>query len=132
MKHKHAENMLAYAQDAMEIDKPWERWEYYSCIQESWVPIHKSPLWDEGTEYRRKPRTININGFEVPEPVREPLEYGQEYYIPTIAGDLMVAALFAWYDNDHDRWLEKGIIHLTKEAAEIHAKALLSFTQTQP
>ena len=26
--------------------------------------------------------------------------------------------------------LEKGILHLTKESAELHAKALLSFTAT--
>ena len=25
--HKHANLMLQYAQDAMETDKPWERWE---------------------------------------------------------------------------------------------------------
>ena len=28
MKHKHAELMMQYAQDAMETDKPWERWQY--------------------------------------------------------------------------------------------------------
>ena len=34
MKHKHAELMMQYAQDAMETDKPWERWE--SFIKDSW------------------------------------------------------------------------------------------------
>jgi hypothetical protein len=130
MKHKHAENMLAYAQDAMETKKPWERWEWFNEYDQEWETLTLNPKWGLNAQYRRKPRTININGFEVPEPVREPLEYGQEYYTPTIAGDLRVAVLFSWYDNDHDfRWLEKGIVHLTKEAAELHAKALLSFTQ---
>jgi hypothetical protein len=133
MKHKHAENMLAYAQDAMETETPWERWERRYKGDDHWESLKYCPTWIPLAEYRRKPRTIIINGFEVPEPVREPLEYGQEYYIPTIAGDHRVAALFMWYNNDHDsRWLEKGLIHLTKDAAETHAKALLSFTITQP
>ena len=34
MKHKHAELMMQYAQDAMETDKPWERWEVF--IKDSW------------------------------------------------------------------------------------------------
>ncbi len=121
--------MAQYAQDAMETPTPWERWEM-SGAGKFWLTCFATPTWDNELDYRRKPRTININGFDVLEPVREPLEYGQEYYIPTIAADLRVASLFTWYDNDHDfRWLEKGIVHLTKEAAELHAKALLSFTQ---
>jgi hypothetical protein len=28
------------------------------------------PHWISNVDYRRKPRTININGIEVPEPVR--------------------------------------------------------------
>ncbi len=121
--------MLAYAQDAMESEKPWERWEYYCFIKGKWVPIHKSPLWDDGTEYRRKPRTININGFEVPEPVREPLEYRQDYYMPSIAFDPGTDHHTWRGDKYDDEWLARGLIHLTKEAAETHAKALLSFTQ---
>ena len=31
-KHIHADLMLQYAQDAMETDKPWERWEVYGKI----------------------------------------------------------------------------------------------------
>ena len=27
-KHIHADLMMEYAKDAMETDKPWERWEY--------------------------------------------------------------------------------------------------------
>jgi hypothetical protein len=129
MKHKHAENMLAYAQDAMETDKPWERWEYYDRIQESWVTTKVSPLWREKNQYRRKPRTININGFEVPEPVRVPLETDTNYYCPHLASSELVSVSTWWDDGCDARRLNSGIIHLTKEAAVTHAKALLSFTQ---
>ena len=128
MKHVHAENMLAYAQDAMETDKPWGRWEYCSRIENLWRQAQENPTWSEENQYRRKPRTININGFEVPEPVREPLENEQKYYIPSLAFDAILT--ISWgNDKDENEWLKKGLIHLTSEAAEIHAKALLSFTQ---
>jgi hypothetical protein len=129
MKHKHAENMLAYAQDAMESEKPWERWEYYCFHKGKWVPIHNSPLWDDGAEYRRKPRTININGFEVPEPVREPLRIDDDYYIPYLGSPSLTVDTTWWNDDCDTNRIKSGIVHLTKEAAELHAKALLSFTQ---
>lgn len=130
MKHKHAENMLAYAQDAMETDKPWERWEYLAIeCSNTWRKCEGQPAWHFAMEYRRKPRTININGFEVPEPVWEPLEDMQEYFVPSLAYDAG-ADCHTWHGDKYDfRWLEKGLIHLTKEAAATHAKALLSFTQ---
>jgi hypothetical protein len=132
MKHKHAELMAQYAQDAMETETPWERWEVYDHIQELWVQMFQNPVWRDEIEYRRKPRTIIINGYEVPEPVREPLQDWQEYYMPSITFEAG-ADCYTWRGDKYDNnWLEKGIIHLTKEAAETHAKALLSFTKTQP
>lgn len=81
-------------------------------------------------EFRIMPETININGFEVPCPVREPLKYKQEYYVPSIAkAELWIR--FRWDGRKDDlRFLECGLIHLTKEAAITHAEALLSFTRS--
>ena len=130
MKHKHAENMLAYAQDAMETDKPWERWEYLAEEHSNtWWKCEGHPAWQFAMEYRRKPRTININGFEVPEPVREPLETDTNYYCPHLASSELVSVSTWWDDGCDARRLKSGIIHLTKEAAVTHAKALLSFPQ---
>jgi hypothetical protein len=134
MKHVHAEKILAYAQDAMETDKPWERWEYLAieCYHE-WQQCEGHPAWIAKNDYRRKARTININGFEVPEPVREPLGESDAYYYVSFE------SLFTDNGASESRWyeaagvsrlrLDKGIIHLTREAAELHAKALLSFTE---
>lgn len=124
--------MAQYAQDAMETDRPWERWERRYKGDEHWESLKCCPTWIPLTEYRRKPRTININGFEVPEPVREPLQDWQKYFIPSLASDNGIDC-HTWHGDEYDdKWLAKGIIHLTKEAAETHAKALLSFTMTQP
>lgn len=129
-KHIHAELMLQYAQDAMETDKPWERWE--CCRSDGvWDELSKHPMWTERMGYRRKPRTININGFEVPEPVREPLEEGTTYFVPNLHGVLPDPHYESIWDNCgiDVRRLVHGLIHLTREAAELHAKALLSFTE---
>lgn len=52
-KHPHAELMLEYAKDAMETDKPWERWEFNNG---AWNCLFKHPSWAEEIEYRRKPK----------------------------------------------------------------------------
>lgn len=78
--------------------------------------------------FRIKPKTININGHEVSEPVREPLEYKTIYYRPELSDrNLVMENRFMGNTNDYI-WLSRGFIHLTREAAEAHAKALLSFT----
>ena len=66
-KHPHAELMALYAQDAMETNKPWERWEYRDAPEDGWYSCVKPPQWAASVQYRRKTRTIRINGFDVPE-----------------------------------------------------------------
>jgi len=56
MKHIHADNMLLYAQDAQETDKPWERWEWRwsSSTSGHWVKAEASDIeWDLEIDYRR-------------------------------------------------------------------------------
>jgi hypothetical protein len=82
------------------------------------------------------PRFITINGFEVPEPVREPLETGEKYWVVSITPFQDPTSTFCreypWTYDDFDYiWLERGLIHRTQEAAEKHAKALLSFTEME-
>lgn len=85
-------------------------------------------IFFDDDEYRLKPSFIDINGHQVPEPVREPLQMGQEYWIITLGYG---ACHHEWSGTDQEIhcWLERGLIHLTEEAAEAHIAALLSFTQ---
>ena len=80
--------------------------------------------------YRVKPKTININGYEVPEPVRTKPNKGTHYYY--YLSDLTSCAFckrIYWNDDPNDNYyLESGLVHLNEEAAIQHAKALLSFT----
>ena len=120
--------MLQYAQDAMETDKPWERWEYFDT--QVWRPLRMVyPLWSANTQYRRKPMTININGHEVPEPYRGVMVEGQSYYRTTLT-TLTQCWKEVWLNKEFDHHQMKyGLLHLTEDAAIKHAEALLSFTE---
>ena len=75
--HFHAENMKLYTEDAMTTSQPWKLWEFFYS---GWWRYCIYPEWDQKKQYRRKPRTININGFEVPEPRDAPND-GETCYI---------------------------------------------------
>ena len=126
MGHIHAAAMAEYAKDAAETNKPWERWEFCHMRGE-YSSLHGHPEWVEDNEYRRKPKVILINGYEVPEPCRTPLEIDDVYWTFTfIKGGV---TNFYWSDDSEDHnAFKNGFIHLTKEAAEKHFNALKSFT----
>ena len=129
MAHIHAKEMLAFAQDAMETDRPWERWQWDDNNGTHWKDFLSSPpIWHIGCKYRRKStlQTININGFEVPEPEYESLNDGEIYYLT----EIFDIEYFQWRNSEQNfLWLSMGLVHKTKEAAEIHRDALLSFTK---
>lgn len=55
--HIHAELMAKYAADAMETDKPWERWEFCGPLTNGWMPLPEhSQTFHKCTQYRRKPQ----------------------------------------------------------------------------
>lgn len=130
--HPHAGLMMKYAEIAQTTDKPWEHFEVRqndSCV---WKAIHLPLRFYSHMEYRLKPeppKTIRIGKYDVPEPVREPLECGQVYFIPDLV-ELRFVQEFSWQGHVSDKlFLRCGLIHLTKEAAVIHAKALISLTK---
>ena len=88
------------------------------------LPDH--PAWVEGNAYRRKAKTILINGYEVPEPHRVPLEIDDVYWTFTAIGG--VANRYWTDDSECRNALKNGFVHLTKEAAEKHFEAIKSFT----
>jgi hypothetical protein len=101
------------------IEGEGDRWDN-ALNWNSWISLDP-----ENWQVRRKQKTITVNGFEVPEPVRKALKKGVGYWIafpsiPELAWD------FQWDGDIYDRHrLNHGLIHLTKEAAIAHAKAML-------
>lgn len=125
MGHIHAKEMAEYAKDALETDKPWERWQVMSEQCSEVYDLRYNPSWDTDRKYLRKPKFILINGHEVPEPLRTPLMIDDPYWTTTFYG----VCGFSWdYSEEDNEALKAGFIHLTKEAAQKHYEALKSFT----
>ena len=126
--HPHAAPMAEYAEVARTNPEPWREFECKNECTGLWHTLTTNPSWVTRIEYRRKPRTIRIGKYDVPEPVREPLENGKYYF--AVSWDKNGACELRWSGDSVDtRLLKQGRIHLTKEAAELHTKALLSFTR---
>lgn len=126
MAHIHADLMAQYAEDAKQYDHPWELWQHGD--HETWTSCTTHPSWFTDHQYRRKPRTIQIGDYVVPEPCKVELEYGQKYFVPhlTTAG----AVRRTWDDDKHDaNALKSNLVHLDFQSAEIHAKALIEVSK---
>ena len=79
-------------------------------------------------KYRVKPKKIIIAGIEVPAPSREPLNNKQRYFLPNISVERGYTDCYWNSEPRHMRFLNKGLVHTTIEAAQAHAKALISIT----
>ena len=124
--HKHAELMLAYATESLTDAKAYLNWEVRTAPGE-WFDISCHPLWHTDMEYRRKPRTVLIDGIEVPKPEITAPKLGTMYWS---AEPTAIDAL-KWNDDKYDaRTLDAGLVHLTKDAADQHRAALFGYNKT--
>ncbi|MDH0357059.1 hypothetical protein [Morganella sp. GD04133] len=126
--HPHAD-LMAKAAEIAKTDYWWnEHFEIYAGEECGWIEMSLSSSFIREEEYRLKPRFIDINGHQVPEPARVPLEVGDRYWVITLEYG---ACPHVWTGSDQEIycWIERGLIHLTEAAAEAHITALLSFTQ---
>ena len=125
--HPHAASMLLYAQDAAETDKPWKRWEFKNVA--GFLMCLKHPEWNDHFEYRRKPKTITVNGIEIPEPIKKEPKVGEKFFFVNLASSTLFN-FYSWTGDKYDKeWFNKGLLHFTEEAAIAHAKALLAPSQ---
>ena len=128
MKHKHAELMMQYAQDAMETSEPWELWEMKLPANKTWSNCTDGDMYFPFMfDYRRKPKMISVtlaNGEVVswPEPHKGDLNVGQHCYLVEHNGDVEHVC-FAIHSHIN-KSVQFGMVHLTREAAEQHSYAL--------
>jgi len=111
-----------------EADK--KRWQ---CMEDGfesfgWHQVEGVPMWFENHKYRLRPRVCFITlqdgtKMEFPEPVREALKRGQEYFLVNpLSGTV---DKFNWSNEFIEKgWLSRNFIHLNQEAAEQHLSAL--------
>jgi len=91
---------------------------------EAAIPVSELDL----DEWDAQPKTVRINGVDVPATRRSKPELGQEYFTPTV-NTASGYRDYIWRDSAADnRRLGLGIVHDQPEHAAQHAKAFLSFT----
>ncbi len=128
---KHAELAAIYAKQMAEYDEPWKFWEYKLSGETEWIRPHNHICFHHNWEYRQIPKTIKINGFEVPEPMRVKPENGKIFYFVAL-GATDGARAECWTGGEYDNIrFNRGICHATELAALIHAKALFSFSEVK-
>ena len=114
----HADSMMQYAEDAKRYAHPWRFWE---CQKNgsSWEALSTHPAWVPSTQYRRK---------KAPPPPAETVspQNNTLVYIPSLAAEsLCIVASWGSSLERNRLWLERGLVHLTAEAAIAHAEAIL-------
>lgn len=128
MKHKHFDLIVQWASDP-------EAWvvEYRSVVTGRFIPIgfESYPEWHPETEYRLIPKCgmMHLNGAEFPAPEREAPKAGTTFYTPN--PHRIEALPWTWGVADFLDWIPKGLVHLTREAAEAHARAMLAAKEVE-
>lgn len=135
MAHRHAHLMKILAQQILDgVENPGALWEFKYPNAKKWTEClgDSLPCFHENMDFRLKPKFININGFDVPEPERVAPKQGQFYYSPWPFAKKGISEL-DWNGSDFDlEALKNGVVHLVPENAAIHGKAIYSFTRVQP
>jgi len=113
---KHHKAFGSYNEDCKRHDEPWRLWEMRRDSLGDWEQLRDYPCWNEHCDYRRKPATVTICGIELPEPVREPLEMGEEYWVVGLG--FSRPGRCEW-DGDHvdQKLLQQGRIRRSAEDA---------------
>ena len=124
VQHKHHDMIVAWAKN------PKLEVEMLLVTSGKWT-ASKNTSWHEEFEYRFKPeepKLLTIIGADgkarsYPEPCKVIPEVDSVYYTPSVTNQ---PSCVTWM-NDHvdNDWFNTGIVHLTEEAAELHAKAML-------
>lgn len=122
-KHKHYDFIMQWASDPSQ--KVW--WKNPSATK--WNIFVGTPCWDADYIYHigehPPKRKIMIGDVEIDAPEVSELAHNTEYYLPNIGAPEMYSES-RWHRDDIDAFrLKTGVIHLNKEAAIAHAKALI-------
>ena len=123
-KHIHAELMAQYAQDAMQSETPWEYWES-KFNNSNWYTLSTNPSWKTEHIYRRKPKTIVVNGFTVNAPLNKEPEKNARFFVADPATEQLYYEDLGFHEKYDTLRLARGLIFNNKEDAIAMAKAML-------
>lgn len=123
--HPSADILMEIAKEAAVNEEYWKEFEV-KAPNNCWYPMDgadislvdfiRHPL-------RRKPRTIRIGDYDVPEPIRNQPKTGSWYFSVECLTDGVWHREWAG-DYRDDARLKAGLVHETREGAELMLKAL--------
>ena len=122
VKHKHYDLIVRWAGNPRQ--KVW-----YKGLDD-WRPVEISPSWRYEYEWHigehPPKRKIMIGGVEIDAPETIAPDCGTDYFVADPSDELYVGVTVDWDGDDYDiQVLKRGLVHLNKEAAIAHAKALI-------
>lgn len=80
------------------------------------------------TKYRRAPENITVGGVSFPKAESRAPKIGGMYYIPCLDAQTFYSQ-YHWDGSEADqRFLKAGLVHLARDAAIQHAKALIKLS----
>lgn len=122
-KHKHYDLIVAWAADPSQ--KVWRK-------ESSGYWQVETPAWDGSAEYhigQQPPKqTITIGDQVIDAPELSGLANGSEYFLPEPSMSKLYSESLWANDNYDSARLKHGQVHLNKEAAIAHAKALIKIS----
>lgn len=121
-KHKHYDLIVAWAENPRQ--KVWYKG------SDDWRPVEISPSWRYEYDWHigehPPKRKIMIGDVEIDAPETVAPDYGTDYFVADPSDELYVGVALDWDGDDYDiQVLKCGLVHLNKEAAIAHAKALI-------
>ena len=102
-------------------DKPWERVEWDCYSDNDWRKHGEwHPAWRLDAKYRFLPDTINVNGVELPEPLRVEPKDGDKVWSPFVRynGGTLCSFSYDQFAVKDVKLLSEGFLHATQENAQ--------------
>lgn len=133
-KHPHAELMKQYAEDAMMTEYPWRLWEVRQKGTGEWYDLVEHPSWYLGSEYRRKPKAVEIDGVNFPVPITNTFNdsENQEYFTINVTDSGVVAARIECSStkvNKFQALLNQGMIFENAKDCKRYVEALIELNK---
>ena len=89
-----------------------------------------SKLLESEFQFRLSQEMVTIGDVSFPKPESEPLELDTKYWLAELSYECYTTTgPMYWEDDSQDRiYLKRGLVHLTRENASAHAKALIKLS----
>ena len=104
-----------------------DHWQYFNHLENR---LTIESIFGGRCFFRLFQEMITVGDVSFPKPESEPPELGTEYWVAEASYEYYATTIpILWGDDSHDRiYLKRGFVHLSKENAIAHSKALIKLS----